>query len=269
MKIKEILGDQHESHYNLYSPEKRKEFLEELKKECAPYFMEIGGYDNWKEYALYHGTRMRDNFSYFRTLEINQHRSPTDTPLRLHQMWNNAFNQAGLKAHRGNSIFASGNYNTGASHNAYPVILVPIGNFNFTWNEDVEDLYNVEVYQNLIKNGYLKFTEDGLEKFFQNNHRYIKEKLEAHGVDISTVDEFIKFVMNDKNYIIFQMAPSVKSFEEVGFVDNNLSDYVKKHYKSTGLLEAIRSGVEIMINAPKVYVIHNRFFDDIHGITRD
>lgn len=74
------------------------------------------------------------------TKKVRNDRRPRDSSEEMHDLYNKMIDVCGKFADRDNSVFVSGSHAM-ASGYGNPYVIVPIGNFSYTWHEEVEDWY--------------------------------------------------------------------------------------------------------------------------------
>jgi len=114
------------------------EYLHQIKRDCDPYLNEVQR-GSLGQYAMYRGVK-RHNEPFIQKVTHSERR-PADTPSRLHEYFNDYFEDRFGYRYR-NGIFASGSQEITEQYgNAY--IIFPTGNFSIIWSSQVEDLYSV------------------------------------------------------------------------------------------------------------------------------
>lgn len=69
-------------------------------------------------------------------------RKPVDSPTFLHNNFNSIIRQNNLVANRSNSIFTTGSREMSLRY-GNPYVILPIGNFHFTWSTDFKDWFKI------------------------------------------------------------------------------------------------------------------------------
>jgi len=115
-----------------------EQVVEILQRDCQPFLQAT----NNLEYRLYRGIRSIVPFDgkLIKEAACPVGRRPKDSPMFLHRVadqW--FFNETGI-AFRSNSVFCTGN-NAEAIEYGTVYLMIPLGNFDFCWSPNVEDLY--------------------------------------------------------------------------------------------------------------------------------
>lgn len=87
----------------------------------------------------YRGYERAENYPFHRAYRDN--RAPKDSSKAITKVFNLAIESEGGTANRNNSIFVSGSART-ASIYGEVYVLFPMGDFNYTWHELIDDWYN-------------------------------------------------------------------------------------------------------------------------------
>lgn len=137
---------------------------QKIEKDCKPFLDQVG---DMHHYALYRGMLKKDQIL---ELTVRQDRLPVTMNKQNHDVLVKVFKEAGYKANRNNSVFCTGNYQTAKEYgNVYQIF--PIGDFSFTWNENVKDLFEW-----IYDHGFPERV-DAFVKSYHNN-KYLKEAIE-------------------------------------------------------------------------------------------
>lgn len=110
-----------------------EEIFKLITRECKPWFREIGDPSN----KVYRGFAREPKSQIFRK-SVRQNRRPRDSKPEDHDEFNRVIGMCGKVANRSNAVFVTGEYPDAASYGkAY--VVIPIGNFNYTWHTVAED----------------------------------------------------------------------------------------------------------------------------------
>lgn len=71
-------------------------------------------------------------------------RKPVDSPPFLHSNFNDIIRENNLVANRSNSIFTTGSRKMSLRY-GNPYVILPIGNFHFTWSTDFKDWFRISI----------------------------------------------------------------------------------------------------------------------------
>jgi cytidylate kinase len=224
---------------------KIREFIE---KNCQPYLKEIGGIEELP-FTLMHGSNssaLKQNIATIIT--IIQERKPKDTPLYIHDQLNAGLMKAGFKAHRGNSIFASGHNGVSGSY-GQTYIVIPIGEYHYTWGlakyGPIRDLWDLQPYIDMANQGYMSIDDDEMQ--------------EGANIDDDEMGQF----RGDTGKFIKQIMDEIDTLKNYQLHFHDLEDYFKKYYKVDNLEAAIRSGAEVYLHAQKVVMLNDAYVDDL------
>lgn len=219
-----------------------------IMKECSS-FLEVCKRD---VFVPYRGTNkiLPDGYGYFRT---RTDRSPTDTPVAVHDSFVEAFDKAGFKANRHNSIFVSGSiseaYNYGKARR-----VLPVGKFSFTWSPEVYDL--TREFRKLISYGVVK-------QVFADDVYYDADKI-TYGHHIPDAKDFVdgKLKMSDyyAKYGDDKFLPTKLPYTLDG---DGLVGWVKENYQDHDWESAIISGNEIMIACEGYWMLENEILQSL------
>jgi hypothetical protein len=152
-----------------------------LRRDCAPYLDMIGGLQQalvinplWRGAADFNWDEEEEPI---KLINVDLTRMPRDTRHYIHEMLNDWFVRKTGIAYRSQSIFCTGSrftanqYATGwGNHdNGSTVIMIPVGNFNYCWSSEIEDLFS-----------YLESDVDtsdltqGKLNLLMNNNKYVQ-----------------------------------------------------------------------------------------------
>lgn len=116
-----------------------REFVQQIMEKCKPYLSEING--DLGNYPLYRGTR-RKHKPGTKLTHYSEPRTPVDTDLETHDLFNQIIQKAGKTADRSNAIFTSGSLAVAKRYGDTDLVF-PIGNFYYTWSTEVADWYAI------------------------------------------------------------------------------------------------------------------------------
>ena len=107
-----------------------------LKKECKPFLRETKSAKDFMWRGLQVGLQVSD----IEKKVVRRGRLPSDTPMWLHKLLDELFeDNFGWKS-RSNSAFATG-FRQQSMKYGMPFLFFPIGKYNYVWSPDIEDLY--------------------------------------------------------------------------------------------------------------------------------
>lgn len=232
-----------------YFEYKEDELVETLKKECSEI---ISTYKSTGKY-LYRGekdARIRRIFK----ASIHQDRIPVQMDLKIHHRFNDALKSAGFIAHRGNSIFTTGDRSVAEPWGKLIVIVLPVNGFDYTWfdYDSTEYVYNdiVEFAKRMqYQIAYDRMKEYGLET--------IENKLKS-GLLAGAKQE--RDTLKMYSLYGFNSDGSIKPYGEI-------RDSIWKHYVTvtlgatkTRLKEAVAGGKEVLFANCQYYGVPDSSF---------
>jgi hypothetical protein len=192
----------------------------------------------------------------------------------------------GLIANRSNSVFASSNKKSVLVYAEVPekvFIVIPIGDFHFAWSPKISDLQqdifdtwmddnvwdkqfftypdNVKKEAQVIIRKEIRQEEAILRKlrkqFFntpKSKQKDIKLEIQKSGIKLKNLqDQYDNFVPEDWLDYVPKKELNMKKFRSV----------LKSYRQDKNLIEAIKSGNEIMIASKEVLLIRVSFYEDI------
>lgn len=115
---------------------------------CQPYLNKVGGFKN----AVFVNPMYRgmsdlsfDKGTHSKVINVNQNRQPTDTPIGIQTLIDDWFEDEYGVRFRQTSLHCSGNIVTALAYSDNrkdPLIVLPIGNFNYCWSLIVRDMFD-------------------------------------------------------------------------------------------------------------------------------
>lgn len=106
---------------------------------CAPYLKQWN-----RKQMLYRGVGTPLPYGQFASIvNVRTNRRPTGSSKTHHTHLNKMFSGAGLKANRSNSLFCSGDKSQADMYGT-PLVVFPVGEFNYTWSPNVTDAIEME-----------------------------------------------------------------------------------------------------------------------------
>ena len=120
------------------------EIIHAIKRDCQPYLQQAEPFDADSNLMRGMGSAKK-NFIDNKSIRLDE-RTPKDIPKELHDKINQYFNQKFGGSFR-NALFATGDYIQAKNYgNVYYIF--PIGDFNFLYNPNIEDLFmNYDEYR--------------------------------------------------------------------------------------------------------------------------
>jgi hypothetical protein len=252
------------------TPETLNEFIQ---KNCQTY---LSANPDFKNNPLYHGSKyLTDAYT---IVNVNHERLPRDTPLPVHKAFIKGFDQAGIKANRGNSMFVTGDFDVTISYGkAYQAF--PIGNFDFAWSSKVFDLYSHEAWTNLFAK-QLMIIKNYKEYFDYMSGKTDLEKLIAYYLTNSSIGSNWFEMKRENGWKSWEDVPEKLIQPHIGKIlmdfkqmdTDDLSkleveaspkfvQWAKKSYNVSDLQKGIKANVEILIHAKHVLLVRQDYLD--------
>ena len=132
MRINEIDAD-------AYTAQTQK-LADFIKTNCEPWLNTVGNA------VFYRGTKTLgkqiDDYAYI--TDVREDRKPRDSSLAATEVFNDAIQKAGGVANRNNSVFITSEYDVAHSYvnnTKYVFVVLPIGEFNYTWSDELQDWF--------------------------------------------------------------------------------------------------------------------------------
>lgn len=231
----------------------KKLTLDELKQGLSQNCSEFLKITN-NTFPLYRGDK---NHIKFREIETNKNRKPRDSSKEFHDLLNNGFFKIFGKKLRSITVFATSDSHVLPTY-GYPYYFVPFNNFTFYWSENIGDISIPNLDSSLIhsvldKNdfyiliGYILLLWNSIEtRIIKDNDiiQIIKKKIDImqpyFTFDLNTISK-----LNIENFIT-----ESKIYKEIA-----ISNFIKEFYTNKNLIQAIKSGNEIMFDCDKYYLI--------------
>ena len=200
-----------------------------VMRDAKPYLTEVGG----PLKLAYRGYERAENYPFHRPFRAD--RSPKDSTQAITNVFNLAIQSQGGSADRQNSIFVSGSLTTAGIYGETYVIF-PMGDFKYTWHEDIHDWFNTYDSVNKgINDETWNDVEDALgwDKPLRKAYEILRD---------AENDDRTKELDSEPKYKI-QLLRGIDSFVEIarGLVIDK------------GLREALEYGRETMISCPGGY----------------
>jgi len=176
-----------------------------LNNRCSPWLSQT---NNGKK-IVYRGDEEYKEKTIVYKKHVRQDRKPRDSKIEDHNISNEIFKKMGLVANRSNSSFVIGDIITTGNYGA-SYVLIPIGNFNYTWSPNVEDLtrdvFDEWNYQTIKYDGTV--LPQGIEIAKKN---YIK--LQTN--DVNSMKERLSELLSEKDKIQVMIdTPTLKNGKE-------------------------------------------------------
>lgn len=107
-----------------------------LKDNCSPWLQQTNNGDLVVYRGFNDDSRIKKAPAFIKA--VRQNRKPRDSYLSDHNYFNEVIRRCGKKANRSNSVFVSGSMQE-AEHYGFVYIVIPIGDFNYTWSTKFSD----------------------------------------------------------------------------------------------------------------------------------
>ena len=217
-----------------------------IERDCQPFLSQSGGD------LIYRGTEGVNSYTCVSPDILYRHpvrtdRKPKNLPIDVHEILLKIFGDLGFKANRNNVLFSASLTNAEKHGDAY--ILLPIGEFYYTWSEDIEDL-NDELRSFKVDEG------DG---WIDKGVFVFEDKC---GVDGLSNDEF-SIIKKLPFLTLFQLSQTT----HINFNEESFKNHIEKIYlNSTDLVRAIESENEIGIACGECYYMPVEHADKVRGL---
>jgi hypothetical protein len=110
--------------------------LDKIKKQCK-YYIDLVKNNNCSNKFFYKGMNKQHDFDIIKT---RKNRKPLNMPLKLHNYIDKLFKKKfGVKL-RSETIFVTSDIIWSGGY-GFPSIIIPIGKFDYYWNQHIDDLY--------------------------------------------------------------------------------------------------------------------------------
>lgn len=220
--------DHHESLLNI-----AKKTIKLLKTSCKEWLKQTQNgkltiYRGFREDSLPNNTNL---LVFSKT--VRKHRKPLDSSKNQHEMFNKIIKFLEKTANRSNSAFTSGDYSVASEYGrVYNVI--PIGEFNYTWSNELHDWHND-----------LSLYDEG---------EYIEDQNEEHNEKINkAMEQYIKTKINKKvNHFnkLLNYHQMQKIFKEREYQDKKTSHPTKNKLrkeisKTDSLIKDITKDIQL------------------------
>jgi len=185
MRLAEIFNDWEDSDF-WNSDDK---VISLITTHCQPYLQKVGGVRNaLVRHPLFRGMKIdiKDNAS---LINVNQNRSPLDTPLNIHNAIDAWFQKkTGIKF-RSSSVFCTGSWGTASAYGFNTFVVIPAGKYDYCWSPIIEDMFEdlghyvwkldkIAGRDKDLTTAYLEDHPDKLEAFLQKGKFKLNKGLE-------------------------------------------------------------------------------------------
>lgn len=165
------------------SDENIQKYRDIIIRDCQPFLRE-------SKHALFRGSDSAVYSFFLKKKKVRKRRRPMDSPTALHRKVNKAMKELGFEARRNNSIFTI--KSPGAASGYGDIYCVfPIGEYNYTYSNSIEDFYNYFRSENILN----ILTDKSIDTFMSLKDEYIIDIIESSDINYQALVKFIK-----KNY---------------------------------------------------------------------
>lgn len=251
-----------------------------IKKQCQPWLKQR------TSQPVYRGFRTASPGKMAFIRKVRHDRNPKDSDLKLHQMFDFFIDELGLTANRTNSMFTSGSLPVASSYGP-PYVLFPVGNFNYTWSEYMNDWYSQNSNfldfisysgtqrESILKDQYAKKNPDIIKVLITLKKNGVERRLSSYKDDMSWgSSEHIKrnkiryeeekkkplhlyineLAWNTNSYELMMEYPALRPYVMKPIKDANKQ--LRIHGDDNSLEDAIKSNKELMIHCDSIICVH-------------
>jgi len=213
------------------------EIADILKKDCKPYFKEVG-LDAPFLWRGQHSVTIPD----IEKIVPRKDRRPRNTPINLHKIWDNAFKKKfGWKA-RSEGVFVGDEFDAVYYGRVY--MFFPIGSYKYVWSEKYEDLTNN--FDSETFRYFTRLSKDSIEGYLEDKFR--NQQLNYN----FDSDAFIKWKRENVEKIHKEM---MKKAEGV------VNDYTDKNLKSS-----LKNKSEVSFLCKSYYLVNRMYEEELKKI---
>ena len=190
-------------------------FIENLKKECAPYLKMVKG----KE--LYRGIEGEDS-AYIKK-KVRTNRKPKDTPIEIHEYLDKELHRRFGWYPRSNGMFATSNFGE-ADIFGEVFVVFPVGPVKYLWNTKTEDIYKwlSDLFRNMvdpswsIKRDWYRASKEQREDFMKtiSGKHSIIDNYTNKGLQ-NAIEKEHEIVFNCKEYYGIEKGTYIKIKEGI------------------------------------------------------
>jgi len=220
------------------------EVISFIQNNCQPYLKENPNNKN----ILYRGTNSSEQ-CYIKSIRTD--RNPSGSNKSIHDIFDDAFKKAGFVATRSNSLFVTPSvYQASEYGNVY--VVFPIGDFNYTYSNEVVDLLNetsniINKLGFVISNDIINYVDEKKNELHPQIFKYLGY--------LFILTQLSKELYGDR-YEIFVHPDKVKVNWE------KLPDLLSELYTNTNISNA---DSEVMISSKQALLIDKRYYlSNIH-----
>ena len=221
---------------------------EALLKDCKPFLKELKKSVSSIDSLFYRGYDNFNGGTYgFQKKKSRVNRRPRDTPLEVHEIFDDKFHDKFGWYVRTEGIFVTSNSSLARSYGT-ATIFFPIGKYKYVWSPKIEDLYND------LGSEYLEHVEGALKGNYDSDDSEYEYELEygehggsGHWNDEETEDEWIPDVEYE-DWLEQKNADIIDEFEE------RLRKAIDT-FKSNDMKGALKTRHEITFKCSEYYLV--------------
>jgi hypothetical protein len=220
-----------------------------IERHCKPWLKQSG-----KE-LLYRGAKVKTLAPAF-VKPVRKDRKPKDSSQGQQEFINKMIGMFGGKANRSNSAFVTGSWYT-AKEYGHPFVVIPVGNFHYTWSKKVHDFYDYDWGDYLDLNALKAKFKPAYDQLMATYRvRYKKTDAQILKMYKYDIDAEFRFYMRMK---INNAPDNVRWNPEIYDTKRMKKDQL--FICDKGLESAIRWEHEIMLACDQLLYIDNNFFN--------
>lgn len=209
--------------------QKLDQIAEIIKRDCSEALPDI-----LKTRPMYRGIWLGNKKSWFLKGKSHNNRTPKDSAAEIQKAFDETLLNAGFKALRSNSIFATGDIEQAEAYSTNLYGIFPINGFNMTWFKDMKDLTlsELDIGEGLIV--VSSESEDAIEQSKEQIKQYVSDCAanlkEDHSYE-PNIDKIIMAFLGIKRAIDNLSSMDIiseKVFEIHGIIENRCTPLVEE-----------------------------------------
>lgn len=225
------------------------DIIDIIKKDCKYYLNNVN-----EKYHLFRGIWASDIGSKFKKLKTLENRRPRNTKKEVTELLDESFkSKFNIKA-RTSTLFCTGSLNDTFMYGD-PFFIFPIGKYDFIWSDKIHDLF--------IDLSHIRTLDSTDEKLFKLYNASFSPsvilKLEKLDIHFYSNIELLKKSFNiniDNHSSIEFITEQIRNVNKKIILDITNKFISKNYHKNDNLINALKSGNEIMLSCKEYYVVN-------------